>query len=748
MKHLTLALVALSLVACNNAQEAKYDQKQTQVPITPKGTVVGRVLELGTATPLGGVSVALNVPGVAPATTSAEGTFAFADVVVTSELMLIFKKDGYLTSTTTAVVPGAVNYAGSTPLAGGIATARMELAKADGTIKGIVFLPNQRPAVNATVVVDQRRSYVTASGVSNLGESVVTAKTGMDGSFTLTGLASAPAGISHRVTAQWFDENGDMQADYGSVVQVVDVLGTDPSRVFLQYSDIGQRVIDSNVFDGEVGAMEGLTFTFAMPVLSSGQNTDIVNQVTLVNVTNNSSQVAVDQTWENNGTKVTAKAIGGALREGDQYRVSLNLKQTNGNFFSPSYLFQVRSATVTAPATQVANFTVTNPSRTPNTNFDHADTQFTLTFTAVAGFSSYNIYAKDTTTNLAFVFLQTYTPNIGAGRLTTVVNLPFQFNRNRPLSDGNKVTFAVVPIDRYGNTALLSAAPAVTVADNVQPRVTSTAPSRIGATAPDGINDTTVAATVQMRLSYTEPMDGASAPVYTNAGGAVVQSFVWEAGLNTGILTLNITAGGDITGPFTIRGGKDAAGNVLANADFTGILGGRKELLLNGNFEDAAGTCSITSWVASGTPAPVAVTNNNSTGTGRCGGMIGSPIGSSPVTGVTKLQQDVVLADITNGLGWSYEYGFSYRAEYATTGIAAAVNQRCRITDTADMNVVGLFSVNSSNMPNYVTPATGSLAPAQTVRFQCEVNNATTDSANAALFVDNVSIALVKPGTI
>jgi len=753
MKKSLLVLVAVALAACgSNNDKSTYDQQQTQVAITPKGSIVGRVTELGTATPLAGVSVTLNTPTPVTVVTSDKGTFGFADVVVNSEFQLIFEKDGYVRNTTSALVPGSVNYGGATPLAGGNASVVMSLGKAEGTIKGMVFLPNNRPAVNATVVVDQRRSYLSNVGGGGVGESVVSVKTGMDGSFTLTGLASAPAGVSHRVVAQWFDENADMQADYGSVTTTVDVLGADPSRVFLFYSNIGQTIIDSNVFDGEIGAADALEFTFALPVLTSGQNQAVNDQFALFNLTTG-TQIAVEQTWAS-PVKVSVKPVGGALREGDQFQVNINLKLANSSGFNRSYNFQVRAGTVTGPTTQVTGFTVTNPVRNPNTNFDYADTQFVLSWNSVPGVTMYNVYAKDTTNNQSFVYLTRYTPAIGSGRLTlplTINNGTYPaFNRGRPLSDSNKLTFAVVAVDGYGNTAPLGAAPAVTVGDNVQPRTNSSAAERVNTSAPvDGINDTAAAATIQLRLRYTEPMDATAAPVYTGSSGAVTQSFVWEAGSNSGIMTLSIPAGGDITGPFTIRGGKDAAGNTLANVDFTGVLGGRKELLVNGGFEDAAGACGVAGWMATGTPAPVSVANNNSSGTGKCAAILGSQAGATPVTGLTKLSQDVVLSAITNpDLGWSYQYSVDLRPEYITTGVATTVTQRCRITDTSDVQIVGALAVayTSANLPSY-SSSSGGLAPMQTIRFQCEVNNATTDSANGALFIDNASVALVKPTT-
>ncbi len=738
-----LVSVAALLAACNSGtQQGKYDQNQTQVAITPKGTIIGRITEMGTATALDGVKVTLLSPGVQPATTDASGVFTFTDVVVTSQLELLLSKDGYVPQRTYAMVPGSVaNYYGGAPLQGGIATVDAALAKADGSVKGMVFLPNNRPAVNATVSVDQRRSSLNGGG-STIGDSVVSVKTGMDGSFELTGLGTAPEGVNHRVVAQWFDENADGQADFSAQLVNVDVYPSGSSRIFITYSDIGQRVIDSNIFDGEIAAADTIDLTFAMPVLSSGQNGEIVNQFVLTNLTRG-GVVAIDQQWAS-PLKVSLKPQGGNLREGDQYRVAMNLKQTNGNGYNASFTFQVRAATVTPPSKQVANFSVTNPNRTPSSQFDYNDNVFTLAFDTIPGIGAYQLYAKDTTNNQAYVYITRVTPAPGTGRLTFNIALPAIFNNGRPLSEGNKVTFTAVPIDGYGNVASLASSPVATIGDNLPPRAVG---SPVGIGTPDGINEGTAVTTLQMRLTYSEPMDATAAPVYTYAGGAVTQTFVWEAPGTTGILTLSVPTGGDITGPFTIRGGKDMAGNTLATADFSGVLGGRREYLNNGGFEDNTG-CVLTGWNATGTPAPTAVPSNNSTTPGRCGALLGSATGSSPFTGLVKLQQDVVLPNFTNDLGWYYDYRLDYRTEYQTTGNAAAVTQRCRITDTSDVTLVSLFNLSSTNTGTFSSASGNGLTPGTTVRVQCEVNNATTDAANAAVFIDNISVALVKPGTI
>ena len=57
----------------------------------------------------------------------------------------------------------------------------------------------------------------------------------------------------------------------------------------------------------------------------------------------------------------------------------------------------------------------------------------------------------------------------------------------------------------------------------------------------------------------------------------IAQTFVWGASGNQGVMTVTVPDTTDVTGP-----------------NFTGFLAGRKELLSDGGFEDAARDCSLT----------------------------------------------------------------------------------------------------------------------------------------------------------
>ncbi len=735
MSRLFVALFVSALIACGSS--SKYDQQQTQVAITPKGSIVGRVTEYATNAPLEGVSVTAIVGGgTVKGTTSADGLYELKDITVSSNASLLFEKEGYLRSITNGSVPST---AGNSPLAAGFSTRDMRMAKGDGEIKGLLRLPNNTPAVGATVYVDQRNS-------GNF-DSVVTTTTDMAGNFSIKGLATAPTGINHTVIAQWFDENADGLADYQytSASAVLFAAGNVP-RVFLTYGTVGQRVLTSNLFDGEIAATEDIKLTFAVPARPSGYNGQVSRQFVLTDNTVG-LEVAVDQTWTS-PTEVTIKPS--ALREGDQYTLQINLQTTTGGTGgTPAISFQVRSATVTGPATPVANVTVQNdPVNVDRSRFDWSTNNFRVSFDTLTGISTYWVYAKDTSNNQAFARVAQTTLAPGAGRVTLSVYAPF--NNGNPLSQGNKVTFVVVPVDAYGNAGSTSAATGVQVSDNIAP---ATQPGSVYSnTTVDAINDELTAKTIALQLSYSEPMDPAVSPVFTSFAAAnVAQSFTWSQGNTSGTLTITVPASTDLSGGFVIRGGKDPAGNVVSGADFTGYLGGRKELLVNGGFEDAAGGCSLTGWTPNQTGSMAKAEVVSGAGlaqTGRCAALIGAPIGSAPQTGVGKISQDLVLPSLTNTPAFRFEVKASMRPQYFAPGMSASVAQVCKVTDTSDVNIQAVHAYSSSSQSYYDT-FTQSLTPmtqGQTVRVVCSVDNSASMAAavNGALYVDSISVALVK----
>lgn len=766
MKRVLAALAAASwLVACGGGTTpaptgpTQYDQ--TQKPVSPKGSIVVRVIDVGTASPLEGVTVkALGSDTVG--TTNAEGVFKFDGMVVNSDYTFIFEKAGYLRANREASISGS---AGNSPLENAVTTFSVDLFPANGSVNGFVFLPNGNPAPNATVYVDQRNNVGF-----NSGESIVTATTGMDGSFTLMGLATAPSGVSTRVYARWYDENGDMQADYAGTSQSVTLFAGQPGRVFITYSasSIGQQIIASNVFDGQIAAGEDLQFTFALPLFTGTLQGMGAAPWTLTQLSN-STAVPVEGTFMS-ATELRVKPSLNSLREGERYTLSLALRnastnQGTGSPFTTNITFQVRPAMVMPFTAQVSGLTVTNsnPFAAPfgPTAFDSSSSAFTVAFTPAAGAVRYELYARDTRNNPNYVLVQPI-PATGAPRIeTTNINLPFNFNApfsGLPLAGGNRVNFAVVGIDAYGTRAPLMAATPVEVRDTIPPTaggVTNAAP---GFPTPivDAINDTSAPATIRLRITYSEPMDPMSMVTYTsNATNAPMSAWSWES-TTAGILTLTIGANNDASGSFAIRGGRDAAGNDIVRAgDLVGSLTGRRELLANGDFQMGA-TCGLGSWTPStlnNGPTPVAVNNNGSvTGsTSACAAVLGSIPGGTPGVGRSRIVQDVTLASLM-GTGHRYEFTGRHRSVNVPNAAApgAFYSFGCRVTTPADVLLQPLFTGNPI-ATGYVTagPIDLSAQAGNSIRIQCETDNVNMMAPGfGAMYLDELSVALVKPGTL
>jgi hypothetical protein len=753
MNRVIALLAVASLAACNGTQKADYTQ--TQTPVTPKGTIVGRIIDGTTYQGLDGATVTVVGTGTT-LTTDADGVFTFKDAVVLSTYFFVIEKAGYLRQTAQTSISGTT---GNSPLAGSTTIISATLYKADGQVKGNVFLPDGKPAANATVYVDQRNS--------GYGDSVVTTTTDTAGAFSLTGLASRPIGLNQTVYALWYDENGDGNADYPTTSVNVSVSTGQVSRTFLTYSsNVGQRVISTNIIDAQLAPATDISMTFALPLLPSNLNGAAGQAFTLTDNTRNTN-VNVVPTWEADGVSVTLKPAS-PLATGERYTLSVNLtyasagpNNANANYGN-SWTFQVRpDGTVPTYTTQVTNLTLTNGSPIDGSiaalsKYNWNSNYFRLQWDAPTDAASFNVYAKDTKLNPDWVLVQVGITPV-PGRNGTYVSLPAAFDvypttgNVEPLGLGNSVTFAVVGVDVYGNIAPLASAPTGQASDNIPPTIISglqalNYDSVFGIV--DAINDTAASVTWPLQIRYSEPMDPASAPTFT-ASGAPATSWIVnnQGGVYYYQLNLTIAAGADNTGPFLIRGGKDFAGNVVLDGDLQGTLGGVKNFLTLGGFEDNSG-CTLgtgsAGWTTSGSLAPTATL---ATGTnGRCGAVLGAYATGATLSGgsTSRMYQDFTVQTIPTGSGWSYYAQVHYRAQ-VTTG--AAVAAQCRITDTNDVLQQTLFSISGTTNEAYTTPYLN-LGTLSTARFVCEVNNTGTTASSQTLYVDDVQVYLYKPGTI
>ncbi len=768
MQRRILALALAALAGCagggtNNDGGITGGAASTQVGTRLTGMLVGRVTDAYTGASI--PDVVVKVFGLDfTAKTNADGVYSMAGLPSGSPLTAYYDLSPYIRAFCTFTIPAtAANF----PLDGAAQTCTVQLAKPDGTIRGQVLFPNGKPVKSAEVLVDQRGAG---------WDSVVISTTDADGNFELKGLGVKAAGQAFTVFVNPFDENGDGQADYAATTANVTVAKGIAPRVVVTLNAAGQRLIQSNIFDGDIGKDDAITFTFAMPVLLNGLTMNVKDQFKIVDTRTN-VEIPQTTTWDmaSAGTKVSVKPTG-SLIEGDRYTITISVTTAGTNVaFNPGALtFLVRSSATPTPITaQVGNLVILN-----NTAFNWNQNNFTLAWDGVPGGFSYLVYARDTRNNPGFVLVSSYTGTVNnpATRMQTNFNLPNFFDSNSgnttiaALDNGNEVTFTVVPMDAFGNISPIGNAPTVKARDTVPPTVSTSIsyavlyPPGLGGTTPgvgpvqtgwygDAINDDPAPYSFRIYLGYSEPMDVATAPVLKLAATAgVTSTWVWDAVNNNdrGWFVVTLAPGTDATGPFSITGGKDQAGNPVQLSDVSGYLNGRKELLVNPGFED--GNCALAGWTLVGVDGGVAPRGTTSgTRSGNCAAVVGTPAGTSPSVGHSRLLQDVTLPTIPPLSAWYFNVGVWVRTTYQSYGgYSPNTAQYCRVIDpVTEVTIASLFSTANSNFGvgygGFYNTNLSSTLGGTSIRLVCDTINATPYLGNGGLFVDDASIALVKP---
>jgi hypothetical protein len=757
-RFLPAALCAI-LTACGATGPQKYEQQQstTQVPVTPLGVIYVRVIDGSTFGGLVGADVRV-IGATATGQTDADGAFKLESAVVGSTYTFIIEKAGYTRTRVTASLPTTT---GTSPLANPVTTSTSIMYRNDGEVRGTVFFPSGRPAPGAVVVLDPSNTL----SVNTYEPPPLTATAAEDGSFKIVGVPSRPLGITHTVYAMAFDQNADGSPDFATTSVNITAYDKVVTRTYLTYTNNLQRILNSNIIDGELASGENPTFTFAMPVLAVNLNQAAAGAFTLTNTTRGNVAIPVDVTWTGT-TQATVKPT--AFRDGDRYQLAISLTTQDGAAgtaagFSATYAFQVRPSTPAAFTEQVTNFLVTSsapPSGGLATDYDFNSTGFKLQWDGTAKAVSYFVFARDTGVNSGWVQLAGPVTQVGSGTQRYVYTVstfasfpsfcPSCTTPIWPLAYNNRVTFSVVGMDTYGDLAPLAAAPTQTVSDNWAPRATNVtllAPSVV-----DAWNETSTPTTILLRLTYNEPMDPATRPTFAFPAG-VTTAFVWDSFTSSysGTLTVTVPANTDGTGTWAIRGGKDMAGNTLTYNELNGSFGGKKELLTNGSFEDAAGTCLLTGWTGTQTnsmPTPFSAQGNAKLG--ACAAVIGTPLNLAPATGSSRLTQDVALPSLP--VGSTMYFASRLKASFTYAPAAAGVGslaQVCRLTDATNTPILGSYfsygNLNSAVGSGFETTIGSGLTPGTTVRVLCEVDNVTTNPVNGTIYLDDVGITQVKP---
>jgi hypothetical protein len=129
--------------------------------------------------------------------------------------------------------------------------------------------------------------------------------------------------------------------------------------------------------------------------------------------------------------------------------------------------------------------------------------------------------------------------------------------------------------------------------------------------------------------------------------------------------------------------------------------------------------------------------------------------GTAPTSGISRIVQDVALPNTMMTPAFSIQASARVRPVYTVNRAnpGAAYTMECRVTQTTNTLIASLISAAASGSDvtsaNFQFSGNTTLAGNVTVRVVCEAENTNaTIPGNGALYVDEVSVALVKPGSL
>lgn len=703
-----VAITALLAFGCGGPPPPETTINE-QANVLPRGAIHGRVTDAMTGAPLGGVTVRTFASAALNATTGADGFYIINDVPAGSTYTVYFELDGYVRGVANAALLGAV---GDFPAGNAVATRNLVMSRADSNLKGYVFGAQGKPAAGATVVVDLR----------SLGfDLVASTKAGPNGAYDLGGLPGFPAGLDAQVAVPPYDENGDGAPEYDLSVATIRLFSASTSFRVISIAPNGVGILSTNLADGDLAPADPINITFTAPM-----NVNLTT-ATLRNTSRNLN-VAITRSWENEIALGIRAAGGTALSEADNHELTLNAVAQNGGTLSVTIPFKVRSSTTTVNPAVVAGTRIDSP-----TTYDWTTAGYSLSWTATSGATGYRVYVRDSTNNPSFVQVGNV---VGSSPLPTAsVTLPNGYDTFTadgvftPLSFGNKVTFAVVSLDRYGNEGSLANANTVQVGDNLGPNVTQL--TQTG----NANNLTGAATTLRINLTFNEYMDVATNPtlsITTGAlAGATTASWTWNASLTSGYFTLNIPANTDGRGNFSVLGAKDSSGNPMA--DITGQLRNTSELITNGGFEG----CSLTGWIGaatSSTPQPAATTEMAYSGT--CSGRVGNDtyLGTQATqAGDATVSQAFAIPTGVSSITASLRYRV-----YSTTAHEA---RSCVILNSTGSTIYTLFyDTSADNIWRLASTNISTAYAGSTMTLRCTTNQ---DGLHVSgMWLDDVSVSV------
>jgi hypothetical protein len=700
MKRLVAAFGLLALVAC--AQE-KQQVDSNQTPSEPEGTIVGFVTSLGTGAPLAGVTVTVPAPGgVRTATTDASGAYSLSGLPAGASYLARFSLASYVPGLGIAFIP---NTAGDFP-SNGIAQLNEALAQANATLNGHVYARDGAAAAGVDLTVDLRDQGF---------DLIATAATNASGAYSLTGLPGAPTGLGVEVVAQPWDADGDALVDYDAVTKVA---YTYPGAASLLDFDLRSASADlllltSTLESGSIVPAAQIQLTF---------NRSLDLAFTSASLYDSTAGRYVAITWSlDTSSKILTIVPAGTttLAAYHTYSLGVDAVASNGSSLNVSRTFLADSPATLLPL--VSGLTVSP------TNADYNTATFTLSWSASAGASSYQVWLHDSSTNPDWLLAKTVGTTPAP---TTSVTLPGSFDYytadgiQTPFAFGVGVSFAVVAANAAGDAPSPTTATPVSRTDTVAPTVLSAVQSSSADNSAGSLPKV-----VTLTLSFSEYMDTTVLPTITLTGAGVTSTFAWNANRTLGVITITIPAGVDATGTYTVGGAKDTSANTMATR--TGTLTSPIQLVVNGDFE----TGSLSGWTTTATgTSTTPVTTSALYATGLWSAHLGNT-GTTAQYGISAVYQVITLPT-----GYSSIVANARYRPYSDYPYAGWDTSSCTIQNSAGTATLATIFTTYSNSTLFLYSPNVSITglAGQTVRVHCQTNQVGSDITG--MYLDDVSI--------
>ncbi|MBI5627094.1 MAG: hypothetical protein HY935_07865 [Nitrosomonadales bacterium] len=584
----------------------------------PTGTIQGVLADNVTHQPIVGAIVDI---GVATATTNADGQFVLRNVVVPVDAANNANAAAYgatidlrkvtspvnmasaaatprypdfhyrkFTITFTSLYASAASAVTATPVTGLIANVDFAVGKLAATITGVVADSLTKQPVAAGYIVklvslDSWQPLATNSGMGATENVVGSTTTDASGNFTFANIESLQ---SFRIDA-WNSTNtikgsgiGVLNAGTAVVApadgetKTLSIQGG--TAVLVASTDILAPTIisvtpEQNADIAPAGGAS-VVFTFSEPILqtadtstSSSVPTGLYNTVAVNYTGAKASNIPYSLSWNATSTQLTVTIP--TLAAASKYTVSLagtgtTLKDANNNVVTNIATAGkgVLSFTTNGSPTAAAPATVTVVN---SASLDFNSPSVLLNWSPVSGAKAYNVYRAQNYTGVTGQY-QLILP-----ALATVSTLTSDFADTLPVasfvSGQNMLTYSYVVRSVNMDNVESADSAAVTAQDLVKP--TAIIPAVTTAPVPPA-----VAPAVTLTITFSEPVDEASATTLTNYGMSNAVGFVGaipavtNAILNPGLLTvaLTLSAAPVVGNVITITGVTDIAGNTMTGA--------------------------------------------------------------------------------------------------------------------------------------------------------------------------------------